>query len=187
MICFTLQDLQGKQLAEPQKTAATASVPTATATYCDDNVQHQQLQLLQPPEYSPLSSSASTSRCGELEVSDSISPVMKARKSSSHKNIPDKDLGSPKAKNWKDLLFRRGGGNHNADISPSSLASSAKTTGSIGVPLKSCPMVSRRKHFKIFLCSHFLSFFFCCSQRTTNTFQTLLTFARKLSRPKASI
>nr|XP_036221696.1 serine-rich adhesin for platelets isoform X1 [Bactrocera oleae] len=127
-------DLQGRQLAEPQKTAAISSMPTAT--YCDDNVQHQQLQ----PEYSPLST---ISRGGDTEIiSDSISPVMKTRKSSSHKNIPDKDLGSPKAKNWKDLLFRRGGGSssHNADISPSSLASGGKTTGSIGVPLKSCPM-----------------------------------------------
>ncbi|XP_036221697.2 rho GTPase-activating protein 21 isoform X2 [Bactrocera oleae] len=129
-------DLQGRQLAEPQKTAAISSMPTAT--YCDDNVQHQHQQL--QPEYSPLST---ISRGGDTEIiCDSISPVMKTRKSSSHKNIPDKDLGSPKAKNWKDLLFRRGGGSssHNADISPSSLASGGKTTGSIGVPLKSCPM-----------------------------------------------
>ena len=135
-----LQDLQGKQLAEPQKTAATASM--STSTYCDDNVQQQQqlTQLLQA-EHSPISS---TSR-SELEASDSISPVMKARKSSSHKNIPDKNLGSPKAKNWKDLLFRRGGSSssssHNADLSPSNLSSSSKTIGSIGVPLKTCPMV----------------------------------------------
>ncbi|XP_011182372.2 uncharacterized protein LOC105212213 isoform X2 [Zeugodacus cucurbitae] len=131
-------DLQGRQLAEPQKTAAISSMPTAT--YCDDNVQHQHQHQQLQPEYSPLST---TSRGGDSElISDSISPVMKTRKSSSHKNIPDKDLGSPKAKNWKDLLFRRGGGSssHNADISPSSLASGGKTTGSIGVPLRSCPM-----------------------------------------------
>lgn len=126
-------------MAEPQKTAATATI--STSTYCDDNVQ-QSAQNLQA-EHSPLSS---TSR-SELEASDSISPVMKTRKSSSHKNIPDKDLGSPKAKNWKDLLFRRGGGNnssssHNADLSPSNLSSSSKTIGSIGVPLKTCPMVT---------------------------------------------
>ncbi|XP_039958677.1 uncharacterized protein LOC120773705 isoform X4 [Bactrocera tryoni] len=135
-------DLQGRQLAEPQKTAAISSMPTAT--YCDDNVQHQHQQL--QPEYSPLST---TSRGGDSEIiSDSISPVMKTRKSSSHKNIPDKDLGSPKAKNWKDLLFRRGGGSssHNADISPSSLASGGKTTGSIGVPLKSCPMSKNNEY-----------------------------------------
>lgn len=115
----------------------------STSTYCDDNVQQQQqsAQHLQA-EHSPLSS---TSR-SELEASDSVSPVMKTRKSSSHKNIPDKDLGSPKAKNWKDLLFRRGGGSsssgsHNADLSPSNLSSSSKTIGSIGVPLKTCPMV----------------------------------------------
>ncbi|XP_041451553.1 serine-rich adhesin for platelets isoform X3 [Drosophila obscura] len=81
-------------------------------------------------------------------TSDSISPVMKARKSSSHKHLPDKDLGSPKSKNWKDLLFRRGGGSgsgsggvshHHTDLgSPSSCA--IKTCGSIGVPLRSCPM-----------------------------------------------
>ncbi|XP_037934924.1 rho GTPase-activating protein 21-A isoform X2 [Teleopsis dalmanni] len=123
-LIYDENDLHGKQLAEPQKTAATASMPTAT--YCDDNVQQ--------PEYSPLSS---TSR-SEVEVIDSISPVMKTRKSSSNKNVPDKDLGSPKSKNWKDLLFRRGG--HSADISPSNLASTSKTTGSIGVPLKTCPM-----------------------------------------------
>lgn len=78
-------------------------------------------------------------------TSDSISPVMKARKSSSHKHIPDKDLGSPKSKNWKDLLFRRGGGgsgggsvSHHDLASPSSCP--AKQFGSIGVPLRSCPM-----------------------------------------------
>ncbi|XP_054730516.1 rho GTPase-activating protein 21 isoform X3 [Anastrepha obliqua] len=138
-------DLQGRQLAEPQKTAAISSMPTAT--YCDDNVQQQQHQHQQlQPEYSPLST---TSRGDSEIVSDSISPVMKTRKSSSHKNIPDKDLGSPKAKNWKDLLFRRGGGSsssHNADISPSSLASGGKTTGSIGVPLKACPMSKNNEY-----------------------------------------
>ncbi|XP_050330294.1 uncharacterized protein LOC126759514 isoform X3 [Bactrocera neohumeralis] len=137
-------DLQGRQLAEPQKTAAISSMPTAT--YCDDNVQHQHQHQQLQPEYSPLST---TSRGGDSEIiSDSISPVMKTRKSSSHKNIPDKDLGSPKAKNWKDLLFRRGGGSssHNADISPSSLASGGKTTGSIGVPLKSCPMSKNNEY-----------------------------------------
>lgn len=76
-------------------------------------------------------------------TSDSISPVMKARKSSSHKHIPDKDLGSPKSKNWKDLLFRRGGSgsggvSHHDLASPSACA--AKQIGSIGVPLRSCPM-----------------------------------------------
>uniref|UniRef100_W8AX05 Rho GTPase-activating protein 21-A n=2 Tax=Ceratitis capitata TaxID=7213 RepID=W8AX05_CERCA len=141
-------DLQGRQLAEPQKTAAISSMPTAT--YCDDNVQphlhpHQQLQA----EYSPLSTTSRGGGDSEI-ISDSISPVMKTRKSSSHKNIPDKDLGSPKAKNWKDLLFRRGGGSssssHNADISPSSLASGGKTTGSIGVPLKLCPMSKNNEY-----------------------------------------
>lgn len=127
-VFFFKQDLQGNQLAEPQKTAATASMPTIT--YCDDNVQHPQ------QDYSPLSS---TSR-GELET-ESISPVMKSRKSSHSKNLPEKDLGSPKAKNWKDLLFRRNHGSNSADISPSNLASTSKTTGSIGVPLKTCPMV----------------------------------------------
>lgn len=115
---------------------------STNSNYCDDNVQQQSAQQhhLQA-EHSPLSS---TSR-SELEAPDSISPVMKTRKSSSHKNIPEKDLGSPKAKNWKDLLFRRGGGSssssHSADLSPSNLSSSSKTTGSIGVPLKTCPMV----------------------------------------------
>ncbi|XP_058977994.1 rho GTPase-activating protein 21 isoform X2 [Musca domestica] len=138
-LIFNDNDPQGKQLAEPQKTAATASMSTTNSNYCDDNVQQQSVQHLQA-EHSPLSS---TSR-SELEAPDSISPVMKTRKSSSHKNIPDKDLGSPKAKNWKDLLFRRGGGSsssgHSADLSPSNLSSSSKTVGSIGVPLKTCPM-----------------------------------------------
>ncbi|KAM7348294.1 rho GTPase activating protein at 19D isoform 2-T3 [Cochliomyia hominivorax] len=138
-------DLQGKQLAEPQKTAATASM--STSTYCDDNVQQQQSAQHLQAEHSPISS---TSR-SELEASDSVSPVMKTRKSSSHKNIPDKDLGSPKAKNWKDLLFRRGGGSsssgsHNADLSPSNLSSSSKTIGSIGVPLKTCPMSKNNEY-----------------------------------------
>ncbi|XP_075156729.1 rho GTPase activating protein at 19D isoform X2 [Haematobia irritans] len=142
-LIYNDNDLQGKQMAEPQKTAATASMSTTNSNYCDDNVQstlqQQQQQHLQA-EHSPISS---TSR-SELEAPDSISPVMKTRKSSSHKNIPDKDLGSPKAKNWKDLLFRRGGGSsssgHSADLSPSNLSSSSKTIGSIGVPLKTCPM-----------------------------------------------
>lgn len=123
-------DLKEKQLAEPQKTAATTTMPTIT--YCDDNVQQQQQQQ---QEYSPQSS---TSRGGDIET-ESISPVMKSRKSQ-HKNLPDKDLGSPKAKNWKDLLFRRNHGTSTADISPSTLSSSSKTTGSIGVPLRTCPM-----------------------------------------------
>ncbi|XP_061392796.1 putative uncharacterized protein DDB_G0277255, partial [Musca vetustissima] len=145
-LIFNDNDPQGKQLAEPQKTPASMSTTTHNSNYCDDNVQQQQQsgsgsgqQHLQA-EHSPLSS---TSR-SELEATDSISPVMKTRKSSSHKNIPDKDLGSPKAKNWKDLLFRRGGGSsssgHSADLSPSNLSSSSKTVGSIGVPLKTCPM-----------------------------------------------
>ncbi|XP_067640759.1 uncharacterized protein RhoGAP19D isoform X3 [Eurosta solidaginis] len=140
-------DLQGRQLAEPQKTAAISSMPTAT--YCDDNVQqqqqHQHKQL--QPEYSPLSTTSRGGGDSEI-ITDSISPVMKTRKSSSHKNIPDKDLGSPKAKNWKDLLFRRGGGSssHHADISPSSLASGGKATGSIGVPLKMCPMSKNNEY-----------------------------------------
>ncbi|XP_065363111.1 rho GTPase-activating protein 21 isoform X2 [Calliphora vicina] len=138
-------DLQGKQLAEPQKTAATASM--STSTYCDDNVQHPQSAHHLQAEHSPHSSASRS----ELEASDSISPVMKTRKSSSHKNIPDKDLGSPKAKNWKDLLFRRGGGSsssggHNADLSPSNLSSSSKTIGSIGVPLKTCPMSKNNEY-----------------------------------------
>ncbi|XP_037807563.1 rho GTPase-activating protein 21 isoform X2 [Lucilia sericata] len=144
LLSYDNNDLQGKQLAEPQKTAATASM--STSTYCDDNVQQQSAQHLQA-EHSPLSS---TSR-SEIEASDSVSPVMKTRKSSSHKNIPDKDLGSPKAKNWKDLLFRRGGGSsssggHNADLSPSNLSSSSKTIGSIGVPLKTCPMSKNNEY-----------------------------------------
>lgn len=153
-------------MAEPQKTAAISSMPTAT--YCDDNVQphlhpHQQLQA----EYSPLSTTSRGGGDSEI-ISDSISPVMKTRKSSSHKNIPDKDLGSPKAKNWKDLLFRRGGGSssssHNADISPSSLASGGKTTGSIGVPLKLCPMVSSQFYFLIYIymIKSFVSTNICC-------------------------
>lgn len=136
---------------------------TITA-YCDDIVQ-QTAQYLQA-EHSPLSS---TSR-SELEAADSISPVMKTRKSSSHKNIPDKDLGSPKAKNWKDLLFRRGGGGstsgHNADLSPSNLSSSSKTIGSIGVPLKTCPMVSFHKYV-----SKISIIVFFSSPKTTNMFQ----------------
>lgn len=76
---------------------------------------------------------------------DSISPVMKLRKPSSHKNVPEKDLGSPKSKNWKDLLFRRGGGSGggvaNADLASPSLSGFAgKTGGSIGLPLRACPM-----------------------------------------------
>lgn len=130
-------DLKEKQLAEPQKTAATSTMPTIT--HCDDNVQQQQQQP-QQQEYSPQSS---TSRGGDIEI-ESISPVMKSRKSQ-HKNLPDKDLGSPKAKNWKDLLFRRNHGT-SADISPSTLASSSKTTGSIGVPLKTCPMSKNNEY-----------------------------------------
>lgn len=76
-------------------------------------------------------------------TNDAISPVMKLRKPSSHKNVPEKDLGSPKSKNWKDLLFRRGGGSgggvSHADLaSPSGCAN--KTGGSIGLPLRACPM-----------------------------------------------
>ncbi|XP_061389068.1 rho GTPase-activating protein 21 isoform X2 [Musca vetustissima] len=151
-LIFNDNDPQGKQLAEPQKTPASMSTTTHNSNYCDDNVQQQQQsgsgsgqQHLQA-EHSPLSS---TSR-SELEATDSISPVMKTRKSSSHKNIPDKDLGSPKAKNWKDLLFRRGGGSsssgHSADLSPSNLSSSSKTVGSIGVPLKTCPMSKNNEY-----------------------------------------
>ncbi|XP_073833064.1 rho GTPase activating protein at 19D isoform X2 [Musca autumnalis] len=147
-LIFNDNDPQGKQLAEPQKTAATASMSSTTnSNYCDDNVQQQQSAQHLHAEHSPISS---TSR-SELEAPDSISPVMKTRKSSSHKNIPDKDLGSPKAKNWKDLLFRRGGGGssssgHSADLSPSNLSSSAKTVGSIGVPLKTCPMSKNNEY-----------------------------------------
>ncbi|XP_044779476.1 rho GTPase-activating protein gacF isoform X5 [Drosophila simulans] len=137
---------QGKQLAEPQKTVASAS-------YLDD-VQGG----ASAADSSPLSSHSGgiADASGSHHVSalpaaaaivaatsDSISPVMKARKSSSHKHIPDKDLGSPKSKNWKDLLFRRGGSgsggvSHHDLASPSACA--AKQIGSIGVPLRSCPM-----------------------------------------------
>ncbi|XP_034136151.1 GTPase-activating protein pac-1 isoform X5 [Drosophila guanche] len=141
------QPQQGKQLAEPQKTVATAS------HYLDDVTGGAGV------DNSPLSSHSGGGGMAEghhhvaalpaaaaivAATSDSISPVMKARKSSSHKHLPDKDLGSPKSKNWKDLLFRRGGGSggvshHHTDLaSPSSCA--VKTCGSIGVPLRSCPM-----------------------------------------------
>ncbi|XP_034672245.1 uncharacterized protein LOC117903844 isoform X4 [Drosophila subobscura] len=141
------QPQQGKQLAEPQKTVATAS------HYLDD------VSGGAGVDSSPLSSHSGGGGMAEghhhvaalpaaaaivAATSDSISPVMKARKSSSHKHLPDKDLGSPKSKNWKDLLFRRGGGSggvshHHTDLaSPSSCA--VKTCGSIGVPLRSCPM-----------------------------------------------
>ncbi|XP_032308313.1 serine-rich adhesin for platelets isoform X2 [Drosophila ananassae] len=145
------QDHQGKQLAEPQKTAASAS-------YLDDLPAGG---VAAGADSSPLSSHSgglAEAAGGHHHVSalpaaaaivaatsDSISPVMKARKSSSHKHIPDKDLGSPKSKNWKDLLFRRGGGgsgggsvSHHDLASPSSCP--AKQFGSIGVPLRSCPM-----------------------------------------------
>ncbi|XP_037727388.1 uncharacterized protein LOC119558185 isoform X3 [Drosophila subpulchrella] len=142
---------QGKQLAEPQKTVASAS-------YLDD-VQGG------AADSSPLSSHSggiAEASGGHHHVSalpaaaaivaatsDSISPVMKARKSSSHKHIPDKDLGSPKSKNWKDLLFRRGGSgsggvSHHDLASPSACA--AKQIGSIGVPLRSCPMSKVNGH-----------------------------------------
>ncbi|EDV30051.2 uncharacterized protein Dana_GF15986 [Drosophila ananassae] len=144
-------DHQGKQLAEPQKTAASAS-------YLDDLPAGG---VAAGADSSPLSSHSgglAEAAGGHHHVSalpaaaaivaatsDSISPVMKARKSSSHKHIPDKDLGSPKSKNWKDLLFRRGGGgsgggsvSHHDLASPSSCP--AKQFGSIGVPLRSCPM-----------------------------------------------
>ncbi|XP_050743601.1 serine-rich adhesin for platelets isoform X2 [Drosophila biarmipes] len=141
----------GKQLAEPQKTAASAS-------YLDD-VQGG------AADSSPLSSHSggiAEASGGHHHVSalpaaaaivaatsDSISPVMKARKSSSHKHIPDKDLGSPKSKNWKDLLFRRGGSG-SGGVSQHDLASpsacAAKQIGSIGVPLRSCPMSKVNAH-----------------------------------------
>lgn len=146
------QTLQGKQVAEPQKTAATSS------SYLDD------AQSGAAADSSPLSSHSAGEAAGGghhhhvsalpaaaaivAATSDSISPVMKARKSSSHKHIPDKDLGSPKSKNWKDLLFRRGGGSgsggvsHHHDLASPSSGCSAKQTGSIGVPLRSCPMSS---------------------------------------------
>ncbi|KAL5278275.1 ARHGAP21 family protein [Megaselia abdita] len=106
---------QGKQTAEPQKTAAT------TSTYCDDNTSGGQ-------DYSPTSST--------LEQ-DSISPNPRRKPSKQ-----EKDLGSPKSKsNWKDFFSRKNHGSGTADISPSTLSSSsAKTIGSIGVPLRSCPM-----------------------------------------------
>ncbi|XP_070132467.1 rho GTPase-activating protein gacU isoform X4 [Drosophila bipectinata] len=143
-------DHQGKQLAEPQKTAASAS-------YLDDLPAGG---VAAGADSSPLSSHSgglAEAAGGHHHVSalpaaaaivaatsDSISPVMKARKSSSHKHIPDKDLGSPKSKNWKDLLFRRGGGSGGGSVSHHDLASPsscpAKQFGSIGVPLRSCPM-----------------------------------------------
>ncbi|XP_070075124.1 rho GTPase-activating protein 21-A isoform X1 [Drosophila takahashii] len=142
---------QGKQLAEPQKTAASAS-------YLDDVQGGGGTAAAGAADSSPLSSHSGgitdhhhvsalpAAAAIVAATSDSISPVMKARKSSSHKHIPDKDLGSPKSKNWKDLLFRRGGSgsgtsggvSHHDLASPSSCA--AKQIGSIGVPLRSCPM-----------------------------------------------
>lgn len=131
-------------MAEPQKTAA-------ITTICDDNVQQQQRGVLKSTSSNQRllqsdSSPLSTHSRSELETPDSISPVMKTRKSASHKSLPpEKDLGSPKSKNWKDLLFRRGGGSsssssHSTDLnSPSNFA--AKLSGSIGVSLKNCPMV----------------------------------------------
>ena len=171
------QELPGRQIAEPQKSLSVACMPIG-GHYCDDHVQHQ----LQLPEHSPLSSC--NSRAGDLEASDSISPIMKTRKSSSQKNIPEKDLGSPKAKNWKDKLFRRGGGSsssgsHSADVSPSNLSAAARTTGSIGVPLRSCPMVI------ILSCSPLITifiniFFFSAvhSPKTTSSYRTLWMSAR---------
>lgn len=136
-LCITMLNLlqeqpAGKQLAEPQKTAATSS-------YLDD--------VGGAADSSPLSSHSGGGGLAEgaTATGDSISPVMKLRKPSSHKNVPDKDLGSPKSKNWKDLLFRRGGGSGgsvaHADLaSPSSSGFAGKTGGSIGLPLRACPM-----------------------------------------------
>lgn len=139
---FSQEQPAGKQLAEPQKTAATSS-------YLDD--------VGGAADSSPLSSHSgggggggglaegSTATGGN--TGDSISPVMKLRKPSSHKNVPDKDLGSPKSKNWKDLLFRRGGGSGGGSVAHADLASpsssgfaAGKTGGSIGLPLRACPM-----------------------------------------------
>ncbi|XP_030379307.1 rho GTPase-activating protein 21 isoform X2 [Scaptodrosophila lebanonensis] len=132
----------GKQLAEPQKTAATSS-------YLDDVSSSGPAAVV--ADSSPLSShSGGTEAHASSIAADSISPVMKTRKSSSHKHVPDKDLGSPKSKNWKDLLFRRGGdggrssGGSGNGLSAHDLGSpsacSAKSYGSIGVPLRACPM-----------------------------------------------
>ncbi|KAL7745107.1 hypothetical protein ACLKA6_008167 [Drosophila palustris] len=126
----------GKQLAEPQKTAATSSYLDDVAGAADSSPlsSHSGGGLVEGPTAASIAAAA---------TSDSISPVMKLRKPSSHKNVPEKDLGSPKSKNWKDLLFRRGGGSGggvaHADLaSPSGCVN--KTGGSIGLPLRACPM-----------------------------------------------
>ena len=130
-------------MAEPQKKAASASV--STNTYCDETSTNVQ----QSKDNSPLLCSkvgndldivtTTTTPSAVTITTDSISPIMKSRKSSHQKIVGEKDLGSPKAKNWKDLLFRRIHGN-SSDI-PSQNPTSNRLIGSIGVPLKSCPMV----------------------------------------------
>jgi len=90
-------------LAEPQKTAATSSYLDDVAGGAADSSplsSHSGGGLVEGPAAASIAAAS---------TSDSISPVMKLRKPSSHKNVPEKDLGSPKSKNWKDLLFRRGG------------------------------------------------------------------------------
>lgn len=139
-------------MAEPQKTAAT------TSTYCDDNTSGGQ-------DYSPTSST--------LEQ-DSISPNPRRKPSKQ-----EKDLGSPKSKsNWKDFFSRKNHGSGTADISPSFL--SAKTIGSIGVPLRSCPMVSLFLRFNT-LTSIYI---FIHSLRTMSTCHILLIYVQRLWNPK---
>lgn len=134
---FSQEQPAGKQLAEPQKTAATSSYLDDVAGAADSSPlsSHSSGALMEGPVAATIAAAAVTN--------DAISPVMKLRKPSSHKNVPEKDLGSPKSKNWKDLLFRRGGGSgggvSHADLaSPSGCAN--KTGGSIGLPLRACPM-----------------------------------------------
>ncbi|XP_055376704.1 uncharacterized protein LOC129608919 isoform X2 [Condylostylus longicornis] len=139
--CENEENIQHFTTTNPLEANKVAGV-SSTSTYFEETTTNVVKQT-SIKQYSPLSNVKSANLSNGVLNSDvtvdSISPVMKSRKPHS-KILPEKELGSPKSKNWKDLLFRRTHNSGNTEASTSVVVEPPKYVGSIGVPLKLCPM-----------------------------------------------
>lgn len=113
----------GSQLAEPQQVSAITSVQT---TLYEENAHTYETE-----------GSVSTENGINHTVTVKTRKTSTSSSSHQHKEFSEKEMGSPKSRTWKHL-FRKIQGNNDAHSS----YSPPPPVGSIGVPLKLCPMVS---------------------------------------------
>lgn len=111
----------GSQLAEPQQVSAITSVQT---TLYEENAHTYETE-----------GSVSTENGINHTVTVKTRKTSTSSSSHQHKEFSEKEMGSPKSRTWKHL-FRKIQGNNDAHSS----YSPPPPVGSIGVPLKLCPM-----------------------------------------------